>query len=276
MKHSHDFQPNRDERGIPGVTGTCRDCGAAETVRAPLARSRGPGHGSGLANESISVALNKLTAKGWTYVGKTLRCPACDKARRVTKVWGSQPATPATTPPTIEEETAMETKTKKTFNKLTHEHAFYVIRELNNAVEKGILIAHDDNTCEYREGYSDAALAAEINAIIRREDTLPELTDDLIRKGLADLRRKKFGNFRHKVVPPSPLKAAVGSLDERVALLEDVINDIEMIAKKNRQILWWVCRLNGLSERDLGVVVTDPDGDITADIFKGYVESKSA
>lgn len=57
----------------------CDDCGFRELVRADYER-RSSGHYE--LNEGQVV--RKLTSKGWTMIRKTLRCPTCENARRLT------------------------------------------------------------------------------------------------------------------------------------------------------------------------------------------------
>lgn len=226
MKHTHDFTPVRDARGTPGVIGTCHDCGATETVRAPLGRSRGPGHKSGIANESISVALNKLTAKGWTYVGKTLRCPACDKARRVARVWGPQPAAPATKPPTIEKETMMESKTNPP-KRLTALQLYTVIDTIKAMTTDGRLAPVTDPgadaTHAYAESWSDQKVAEVCSATLAANG-IPA-RDGVSRRTIAELRsqlgirvRARSGCGKTKVKANTRERlAALESMDEIVA-----------------------------------------------------------
>lgn len=84
---SQTFTPNRDNRGLPQLICTCDACGATEIVRARInARSRGKDVADVKPDKgAISQAVSKLTANGWTYIGKTLRCPKCEEERKMTK-----------------------------------------------------------------------------------------------------------------------------------------------------------------------------------------------
>lgn len=242
MKHNHDFIPVRDARGTPGVIGTCHDCGVTETVRAPLGRSRGPGHKSGIANESISVALNKLTARGWTYVGKTLRCPACAEARRSTKVLEPKPASIAITP-AIEEETTMENKTTSP-KRLTALQLYTVIDMLKSMTTDGRLVPvtdpNADATHAYAPGWSDQKVAEACTRALVEDgltprygvshNTIAELRSQLgirVRARPGRGKTKAMANTRERLAAlesmDEVLAEALEALERRVQALEDLL-----------------------------------------------------
>lgn len=71
------FEPIRSDRGQPRVRCICDDCGRDEVVPAVHGRR---GH------EGDGQAASKIQKMGWSYIGKRLRCPACESSRKVVKV----------------------------------------------------------------------------------------------------------------------------------------------------------------------------------------------
>jgi hypothetical protein len=88
------FHPIRGGRGQPRVKCTCADCGREEVVAAIHGRDGKEGEGQ---------AVQKITAMGWTYLSKRLRCPACDQKRRTAKATASDKAAPPAREPTRED-----------------------------------------------------------------------------------------------------------------------------------------------------------------------------
>jgi hypothetical protein len=91
------FVPERDIRGNPVARCSCDDCGAEKVVRCnQLETSRGRGEIT--INEG--QALAKLTADGWTYIKKVVRCPKCEAIRKE-KNMSKEPTVVNITPPAV-------------------------------------------------------------------------------------------------------------------------------------------------------------------------------
>lgn len=70
------FEQVRSDRGQPRVKCSCDECARVEVVAAVHGKKGGDGHGQ---------AVTKLQKQGWTYLGKTLRCPSCEAKRKAGK-----------------------------------------------------------------------------------------------------------------------------------------------------------------------------------------------
>lgn len=71
------FDLIRGQGGQPLVKGRCDHCPRTEVVRAMHGKNGRDGHGQ---------AVTKLQKLGWTFIGKVLRCPACEAKRKVSKM----------------------------------------------------------------------------------------------------------------------------------------------------------------------------------------------
>lgn len=76
------FESIRSDRGFPRVKGICDTCAREEVVPAV--------HGKASGNEGHGQAATKLQAMGWSYIGKRLRCPACEAKRKASNVTKSK------------------------------------------------------------------------------------------------------------------------------------------------------------------------------------------
>lgn len=72
------IRPDIDHLGFTVAIVTCDECDHETSVKAQHNRHRGNG-----AKRTVidSQVITKLTAKGWTNIKKTLRCPACEAVR---------------------------------------------------------------------------------------------------------------------------------------------------------------------------------------------------
>lgn len=68
------IRSRRNARGNPIARCECDSCGAATEF--PAKHQRDDRHGA------EGHAMRKLTAMGWSQIGKTLRCPDCEAARK--------------------------------------------------------------------------------------------------------------------------------------------------------------------------------------------------
>ncbi len=68
------IRSRRNARGNPIARCECDSCGAV--VEFPAKHQRDDRHGA------EGHAMRKLTAMGWSQIGKTLRCPDCEAARK--------------------------------------------------------------------------------------------------------------------------------------------------------------------------------------------------
>tara|TARA_R110000868_G_scaffold369682_3_gene633087 strand:- start:16524 stop:17150 length:627 start_codon:yes stop_codon:yes gene_type:complete len=71
------FEAIRARQGAPRVSCICDECLRSEIVAAPHVR-RG--------SDSDDQAAAKVQRLGWSFIGKRLRCPACEARRKVVKV----------------------------------------------------------------------------------------------------------------------------------------------------------------------------------------------
>lgn len=91
------FENVRDERGSPNARCTCDICGTQKVIRCDQAeRTRVASR----ANVNVAQAIVKLSADGWTYIKKTLRCPQCEAARKEKNV-SKEPTVITIAPPTV-------------------------------------------------------------------------------------------------------------------------------------------------------------------------------
>lgn len=72
------IRPDIDHLGFTIAVCTCDDCNLEHTVKAQHNRHRGNANKGGVIEGQV---VTKLTAKGWTFIKKTLRCPACEAVR---------------------------------------------------------------------------------------------------------------------------------------------------------------------------------------------------
>ncbi len=87
------FEAIRERQGAPRVSCICDDCLRSETVAAPRAKSGSDGDGQAAA---------KIQRLGWSFIGKRLRCPACEARRKVVKVnTGKSKAVVSPAPPRV-------------------------------------------------------------------------------------------------------------------------------------------------------------------------------
>ncbi len=84
------FTPIRDGRGVPRQECTCDSCGRVEVVAANHGKDGADGAGR---------AATKIQKMGWSYIGKRLRCPTCEAARKVKDVKVKDDKTVKTEPP---------------------------------------------------------------------------------------------------------------------------------------------------------------------------------
>lgn len=72
------FTPAIDPQGFPIAVCSCDICEDSTTVRAQHTRHRGNEKKKSVVESQVLI---KLQAQGWTYIKKTLRCPACEAER---------------------------------------------------------------------------------------------------------------------------------------------------------------------------------------------------
>jgi hypothetical protein len=72
------IRPDIDHLGFTIAVVTCDECDHETSVKAQHNRHRG---NTGKRTVIDSQVITKLTAKGWTNIKKTLRCPACEAVR---------------------------------------------------------------------------------------------------------------------------------------------------------------------------------------------------
>lgn len=89
------FVSERDMRGMPIARCTCDDCKFEKVIRCDQAE-RSRGYAKPTVNEA--QALAKLTADGWTFIKKVLRCPKCEASRKEKNV-SKEPTVVTITPP---------------------------------------------------------------------------------------------------------------------------------------------------------------------------------
>lgn len=89
MTQIQQFAASRDDRGMPLAICTCVECGAQETVRADMGASRTRPSQSG-TEPNVGQCVKKLQPRGWSFVGRRLRCPVCTEARRKNKSTNQQ------------------------------------------------------------------------------------------------------------------------------------------------------------------------------------------
>ena len=71
------FEPVRCAHGQPRTCCTCRVCGREEVIAASRGR---------IGRDANGAAATKIQMMGWSYIGKRLRCPACEAKRKVTNM----------------------------------------------------------------------------------------------------------------------------------------------------------------------------------------------
>jgi hypothetical protein len=84
------FEELRSNRGAPMVRCICDDCAREEVVGAVHGKDGKEGHGKAIA---------KVQRLGWTYVGKRLRCCACENKRKVAKMSNTKMDAPKASAP---------------------------------------------------------------------------------------------------------------------------------------------------------------------------------
>lgn len=91
------FVSERDIRGMPIAKCTCDDCKFEKVIRCDQAE-RYRGNPKVTVNEA--QAITKLTADGWTFIKKVLRCPKCEASRKEKNV-SKEPTVFNITPPQV-------------------------------------------------------------------------------------------------------------------------------------------------------------------------------
>lgn len=91
------FVSERDIRGCPVARCTCDDCKTQKVIKCNQEQRT---RAADKPSVNMAQAVTKLTADGWTYIKKTLRCPQCE-AKRKEPAMAREPATITLAPPPV-------------------------------------------------------------------------------------------------------------------------------------------------------------------------------
>lgn len=126
-------------RGANLASAICDDCGHTEEVTCKYT------HGTGNHKPIVGQIIKKLTAKDWTYIKKTLRCPTCEAARKPETQPENEPMTTTTEQDPISAPTAPALRQPTPKQK----------REIISMLE----LAWDDARSRFKAGQSDKTVA---------------------------------------------------------------------------------------------------------------------